>query len=62
MNLKSRHNTYIVGCPCKYHHRTDEVEMRRDLEDDPGRGLHGEVFFVCPASGKIESGLVYRGG
>ena len=62
MKMESRHNTYIVGCDCKFHHRTDQVEIQWDLLEDPGRGLVGEIFFLCPTMGNVQSGRVYRGG
>ena len=60
--MKNRNNTYIVGCDCKYHHRTDEVKIEWDMMEDPGRGLVGEVHFLCPNTGDVQAGLVYRGG
>lgn len=61
MKINSRHNTYIVGCDCKYHHRTDEVEILWNPAEFP-RHLVGEVKFMCPNTGNQQAGLVYRGG
>lgn len=59
MNLKTRHNTYFIGCECKYHHRTDEVHVFWGLDTGQRKG---EVHFFCPTTGDIQAGLIYRGG